>query len=472
VAEALREVGADRGTLPRGAHQRHRAYQTTNFNCDGQIVKEGFMPGLLRPVTALLLSAAILLMGNGLLGILGPIRADLEQFTRLEIGIMGSFYFAGLMTGCIVWPRIIGSVGHIRAFSALTAIAVITPLIQAVWPTPPVWWAMRALNGLVFAGLFMVIESWLNGVSNVQTRGRVLASYTIINLTVVTLGMQFISLSATKGFELFILVAILYSLAIVPVALAPTAAPAPPRAPRLRLGWLYSVSPAAVLGCFFTGLANSGFWTLSPLYAQGAGFDVTDIAWFLTIAVLGGAASQWPIGILSDRLGRRALAIQVASLASVAGIGLYLASSSTKLPILFLAAIYGASAFPVYTLCVAHANDLVHKKRAVEVSSGLLLTFSIGAVFGPLVASLMMRAAGHGALFLHSALAHIMIASTMVLRAAQRPAPPAKRSERFVSVPKTTPAVFDLDPRGEPEAAVGPPTVAQAFRPKVVAPAK
>jgi MFS family permease len=237
------------------------------------------------------------------------------------------------------------------------------------------------------------------------------------------------------------------------------------------LGWLYSVSPAAVLGCFFTGLANSGFWTLSPLYAQGAGFDFAEIAWFLTIAVLGGAVSQWPIGILSDRLGRRALAINT-SVASIAGIGLFLASSGTKLAILLLAAIYGASAFPVYTLCLAHANDLVHKKRAVEVSSGLLLTFSIGAVFGPLLASLLMRAAGHGALFLHSALAHIMIAGTMVLRAAQRPAPPAKRSERFVSVPRTTPAVFDLDPRGEPQGRIDAPTVAQRFRPKLVAPAK
>lgn len=410
------------------------------------------MAGILRPVTALLLGAAILLMGNGLLSVLGPIRADAENFSRLDIGIMGSFYFAGLMSGCLLWPRVVATVGHVRAFGALTAIATITPLAQAVWPEPIVWWGLRALNGLAFAGLFMVIESWLNGASSVETRGRVLAAYTILNLTVVTLGMQLVGLAAPTSFELFTLVAILYSLAAVPVALAPTGAPSPPREPKLRLGWLISVSPAAVLGCFFTGLANSSFWTLAPLYATGAGMSTQDAAWFLTAAVLAGAISQWPIGRLSDRVGRRPMAMAVCTTAALAGVSLYLMSTGAKSLILPLAAAYGAAAFTVYTLCVAHANDLVHKKRAVEVSSGLLLVFSLGAVVGPLIASLLMRQLGHGALFLHSAVAHTAIALVMVLRVQQRPKLPLERNERFVPVPKTTPAVFDLDPRGEREA--------------------
>jgi MFS family permease len=388
-------------------------------------------------------------MGNGLLSVLGPIRADTENFTRLDIGIMGSCYFAGLMLGCLLWPRIIATVGHIRAFSALTAIATITPLAQAVWPVPIVWWGLRGLNGLAFAGLFMVIESWLNSSSSPETRGRVLATYTILNLTVVTLGMQLVAAGEPTSFELFTLVAVLYSLAAVPVALAPASAPAPPRTVKLRLGWLMSVSPAAVLGCFGTGLANASFWTLSPLYATGAGMRARDAALFLTAAVLGGAISQWPVGRLSDRVGRRPMALIVCVTAALAGLGLNAASTESQSIILPLGALYGAAAFTVYTLCVAHANDLVHKKRAVEVSSGLLLVFSMGAVLGPLIASFMMRELGHGALFLYSAMAHLGIALVMILRVQQRPKLPIERSEPFVSVPKTTPAVFDLDPRGD-----------------------
>jgi len=405
--------------------------------------------GILRPVTALLLSAAILLMGNGLLSMLIPLRADFEQFTRLDIGFMGSGYYAGLVAGCLLGPLVIARVGHIRAFVAFTAIATITPLLHAIWPQPIAWTALRALNGLCFAGLFMGIESWLSSASTIETRGRVLAAYTVLNLTVVTLGMQMTALTSPKGFELFSLVAILYSLAAVPVALTTTHAPCPPKTAKLRLGWLFAVSPAAVMGCFFTGIANSAFWTLAPLYGRSGGFSLAEVATFMTVAVLSGAASQWPVGYLSDKVGRRPLLVAVAISAACAGIGLYLLSNAGPGLIYPLAALYGCSAFPVYTLCVAHANDLVHKKRAVEVSSGLLLTFSIGAVIGPVLASLVMSQAGHGALFLHSAVAHTLIAVAMIVRVRLRPKLPAERQEEFVAVPRTTPSVFELDPRAE-----------------------
>jgi MFS family permease len=408
------------------------------------------MTGVLKPCIALLIAAAILLMGNGLLGVLLPLRAaDVEQFTRLEIGLMGSAHFAGLMAGCLLCPLAIARVGHIRAFIAFTAVAAITPLLHAIWPDPLAWSLLRALNGLCFAGLFMGIESWLTGSSTVETRGRVLAAYTIVNLTVCTVGMQMTALTSLKGFELFSLVAILYSLAAVPVALTATPAPNPPKKPKLRIGWLFAISPAAVVGCLFTGIANSAFWTLAPLYARGAGFSPAEIATFMTVAVLGGAASQWPIGFLSDRIGRRPVLVAVVSVAAVAGLGLFQMSTSSPSVIFILAALYGACHFPIYTVCVAHANDLVHEKRAVEVSSGLLLTFSTGAVVGPLLASWAMSNMGHGALFLHSAAAHTVIAAVMILRARVRPKLPTERHEEFVDVPPTTPAVFELDPRSE-----------------------
>ena len=411
------------------------------------------MAGLLRPITALLIAAAILLMGNGLLGVLIPVRADVEQFSHLEIGLLGSFYYAGLVAGCLLGPIVIARVGHIRAFVAFTAIVTITPLLHAIWTEPVAWSMLRALNGLCFAGLFMGIESWLCGASTLETRGRVLASYTVVNLTVVTVGMQMMSIGRPSGFELFSLVAILYSLAAVPVALTKPTAPVPPKPARVRPVWLVNVSPAAVAGCFLTGIANSAFWTLAPLYGRSAGFSVAEVAMFMTVAVLGGAASQWPIGYLSDRIGRRPLLVTMGITGGFAGAGLFILGTSSPTAIFPMALLFGCSAFPIYTLCVAHANDLVHKKRAVEVSSGLLLTFSIGAVIGPLMAGFVMSEAGHGALFLHTAAAHLLIALVMLVRVKLRPKLPAEHREDFVAVPKTTPTVFELDPRAEGAAA-------------------
>ena len=408
------------------------------------------MTGLLRPVTALLIATAVLLLGNGLLAVLLPLRANLEGFSPLEIGTMGSAHYIGLVAGCILGPVVIGRVGHIRAFAAFTATVTVTPLLLAMWLDPVSWSALRIVNGLCFAGLFMAIESWLTGASSIETRGRVLAVYTILNLTVVTAGMQMLGLADPRGFQLFSLDAVFYSLAAVPVALTTTPAPASPRRARLRLGWLMAVSPAAVLGCFFTGIANSAFWTLAPIYAKDAGLSVPQVASFLTVAILAGAATQWPVGWLADRVGRRRLLTITATSAALAGIALYLADNQGAPTIFALAALYGAAAFPIYPLCVAHANDLVAKKRAVEVSSGLLLTFSLGAVVGPLTASALISWEGHGALFLNSAAAHILIAVATVVRRRIRPTPPAERSEGFIAVPRTTQAVFGLDPRAAP----------------------
>ncbi|HSS63395.1 MAG TPA: MFS transporter, partial [Gammaproteobacteria bacterium] len=77
----------------------------------------------IAPVAALLLSVAILLTGNGLQGTLLPVRAQLEAFSTLDIGILGSVYYLGFAAGCFLSPLLVRRVGHIRAFTAMSAIA-------------------------------------------------------------------------------------------------------------------------------------------------------------------------------------------------------------------------------------------------------------------------------------------------------------------------------------------------------------
>ena len=78
-------------------------------------MKAAYTRGLvLAPVAALLLSVAILLLGNGLLGTLLIVRAGQEGFSAAAISAMMSFYFAGFTIGALVLPRIIVSVGHVR----------------------------------------------------------------------------------------------------------------------------------------------------------------------------------------------------------------------------------------------------------------------------------------------------------------------------------------------------------------------
>ena len=301
------------------------------------------MGSVIRPITALLLSAGIVLAGNGLEGMLLPLRGTLQGFSEIEIGLIGSAYNTGLMIGCLVCPRIIGRVGHIRAFAVFTAIATISPLIEAIWVTPTVWWLFRGLTGMCVAGIMNAVESWLTSVATNANRGQVMSTYTVVNFGSVIVGQQLINSGTLAGTELFSLVAILFSLAAVPLALTLTPHPAPPRQPRLRIVQLWRVSPAAVAGSLGAGLANGAFWALVPVYGKESGLPVTIIPVFASLVLLGGAIAQWPMGRLSDRLDRRRVLVGLCLGAAAFALGLVLGGfgpddTTTKL---VLAALFG-----------------------------------------------------------------------------------------------------------------------------------
>ncbi|MFN3462207.1 MAG: MFS transporter, partial [Oceanibaculum sp.] len=168
-------------------------------------------------LSALLLSVGILLLGSGLQGTLLAVRGNLEGFPPSMIGMMMSGYFAGFIAGCLLGPRIVRRVGHIRAFSVFAAIAASVFLLHALVVDPYAWTALRAITGLCLAGLYMIIESWLNERSPNELRGSVISIYRIVDLTATTGGLLLLTLGDPQDYPLFCLGAILICLALVPV---------------------------------------------------------------------------------------------------------------------------------------------------------------------------------------------------------------------------------------------------------------
>jgi hypothetical protein len=48
-------------------------------------------------IAALLLSVLMLIGGNSLVGVITPLRARIEGFPDLTVGLLGSVYFAGML---------------------------------------------------------------------------------------------------------------------------------------------------------------------------------------------------------------------------------------------------------------------------------------------------------------------------------------------------------------------------------------
>lgn len=409
------------------------------------------MTAAFAPITALLLSVALLLMGNGLQGTLLPLRANSEAFSGIEIGILGSSYFLGFMAGCLYGPRLIRRAGHIRAFAALVAVASCVVLVHALFLNPILWWGLRATTGFCFAALYMIIESWLNEKSTNENRGFIFSLYTIINLTVITIGQLMLGLASPKDFPLFLLASILVSLAAVPIALTRAEAPAPIQSVSIRLRHLYSLSPVGVVGCLVAGLATGPLWALGPVFAQGKGADTWGVAVFMSVAVMAGALGQWPLGRLSDKMDRRRVIIGAACGSATAGVIFVLWSPSWSMQLLALVFLFGLFTFPLYGLCVAHTNDHVEPDGYVEAASGLLLVLAIGAVVGPIATSVLTRFFGLDTLFGLTAAFQLCLAAFALHRMGQRAAAPEEEQVTFAESLNLAQTVSTIDPSADEE---------------------
>lgn len=386
----------------------------------------------LAPVAALLLGVAILLTGQGLQATLLPVRANLEDFSTLSIGLMGGAYFFGFTLGCLRGVRLVQRLGHVRVFAAMAAVASAAPLLHALWVADWLWWLLRLAAGYCFAVLYVVIESWLNERSTNETRGTVFSAYVVISMTVMAVGQQILLLSDPRAMTLFALASVLVSLAAVPVVMSTSATPQHAAAVRLDLGRLWRISRTGVLGCFVSGLANGSFWALGAVFVAGISDDLKLVAGFMTGAIIGGAAGQWPLGIWSDRVDRRIVLAAAAMSAALVGLALWwFYAALPPLLLTALGAVWGAVAFPVYSIAVAHSNDYAEPTEYVMVSSGLLLSYGVGAIVGPALAAGAMTWFGDSVLYLFTAAMHVALIVYVLIRLGRRASAPMEQHVPF-----------------------------------------
>ena len=392
----------------------------------------------IRPLIPLLIAAGILLGGNGLQGTLIALRGAAEGFSPATIGFMGTAYFGGFVLGCAFITRIMKSVGHVRSFSALAAIASAGTLLLVLVIDPVMWSAIRFATGFCFAGLFTIMESWLNsGVQN-SDRARVLALYRIIDIGSVT-GAQFlIPVFGADGFAIFAIMSIMITLSLVPVSLGDRSNPQAPEDVKLDLARVWRISPLASVGCIAVGMTNSAFRTLSPVYAEQIGMSVTDVVTFISVGIIGGAIIQYPLGHLSDLWDRRKVLLATTGGAMVAALALVFLAGTGALANFALVFVFGSFAMPLFSLSAAHANDRADKGEFVLVNAALMLFYSFGAIGGPIVAALFMQRFGPQSLFVFCAIVYALLILIIVYRMQAREAVPASRRGRFTALLRTS----------------------------------
>lgn len=393
----------------------------------------------IRPLIPLLITAGILIGGNGLQGTFIALRALQEGFSASLIGLVGTGYNIGFAIGCIYVTRLIRGVGHIRAFSALAAMASAASLAMALMINPAAWFVLRLISGLCFAGLFAVMESWLNARVTNETRARTLSIYRFVDLGSVTFAQYMIPSVGIDGFALFAIISMALTLSLVPISLTDRSSPAAPEAIRFNIKALWNISPLATAGCIAIGLSNSAFRSLGPIYGKGIGMSVTSIATFMSVGILAGVVLQFPLGYYSDRLDRRLMILVSSGGAMVACLFIGFFAHDSLLLNYAGIFVFGAFAMPLYSLCSAHANDHAAEGQHALVSAGTLFFWSVGATFGPMIASILIQYLGPESLFLYLASVLFVFMLYTVKRMAVRQAVPVEaRHGRFRSLLRTS----------------------------------
>ncbi len=406
---------------------------------------------LLVSFAALFLSVILLQLSSGGVGALDAISGIALGFSTAQVGLLGSAHFFGFFIGCWVAPRMMGNVGHSRAFAAFTATGAIGLLAHMLLVDPLAWAGMRVASGFSIAGCYTVIEAWLQAKVTNETRGRTMAAYRVADMGASLVAQLMISVLEPASYISYNLLALLCCAALLPLTLTKTPQPSTPSAPRLRPMLAVTRSPLAAAGVIVAALSAASFRMVGPIYGTQVGLQTNEIALFLAAFVAGGALAQYPVGWLADKFDRRWVLIWL----SVAAIGscmqtVFFTGQSTQ-AILLTAALFGLTTFPIYSIAAAHAHDFASTEERVELSAALMFHYALGAIAAPLVASWLIEAFGPPAMFVMIACGHGALVVFGLVRMRSRP---SARRTRYIYSPRTSFLVGRLTSRardqGEP----------------------
>jgi MFS family permease len=398
---------------------------------------------LIAPILSLLTGMGIVLVGSGLLGTVLPVRANLEGFSDLAVGVVMSAYYVGFILGTVWCGAIIRRVGHIRGFATFAALATVCILLHGVFVNPIVWTVLRTLVGASQIGIYIAVESWLNERADRTSRGSILALYEMVGLGALAAGQFLITIGDIMGSLPFLLAAGLFALGLIPVALTRLPEPDLSEPSRLTLGALFRLSPVAVAGTFAGAAAAGAFFSLAPLFAQKIGLPKSGIAAYMSAALIGGAMLQWPIGGLSDRVDRRLVIAGASLVGAAAAVAIMLLARSDFTTLLVVSFLYGGTMLVLYALCVAHANDLLPQAQFLDAARGFNFIYGVGAAVSPVAIGALMTRYGAGSLYLSSAVLLAALGAFALLQSLMREARAVEGREEFV--PMVTPSAEALE---------------------------
>jgi MFS family permease len=391
---------------------------------------------LLISFAALFLSVILLQLGAGGVAPLDALSGAALGFSKSEIGLIGSAHFFGFFIGCWWAPRLMGEVGHSRAFAAFVGAGTIGILAHMLVIDPIAWGIMRMASGLCVAGAYTIIEAWLQSKVTNETRGRAMGVYRVVDITGSLAAQLVIGVLTPGSYVSYNLLALLLCAALFPLTLTKAEPPETPEAPRLRPAMAWQKSPLAAAGVIVSGVTGAAFRMVGPMYGLELHLTANEIGIFLAAYVLGGALAQVPVGWAADKFDRRHVLMGLSLLAIATCLATVALSGQGAWVNYLSIAAFGFATLPIYSVATAHAHDYATPLERVELSAALMFLYAVGAIASPYAASVLIEYFGASAMFGMIILAHVVLIVFGLGRIRTRPAPEQRTA--YLDEPRTS----------------------------------
>ena len=344
----------------------------------------------------LLLSFGVLITGVGVLGTAIALVLVEKPFPSRASDLIQSLYYVGLTLGSLAGRHWLGRCGVVAMFGMSAAVGCVFTVCLLVADGTLSWGAIRVVQGICLAGIYISVEMAVHMSAANEMRGRLFALYQIITYLGVSAGQWLIGYLEPGNGVWFVAAALLFagggSLSWWHFSGRATR-PFSSKPKRFERGLPTSkqVEQAEVrqVGSVYLGLCVvavsgvllSSFFTVFPLVVRHYMVELSDTGNYLAIAVLAALPPILVVGHIADRYGRANTMVLVAlvMLLSLSPLAL---QGSTQM--LWSAGwVYSGLVFCVYGLGASDVNDHVGDQHRERAAAAVMLLFSLGGCAGP-----------------------------------------------------------------------------------------
>ncbi|AIQ53052.1 MFS transporter [Paenibacillus sp. FSL R7-0331] len=338
------------------------------------IIAAGLSQGLLLPVLSILLEQK-------------GVSSSLN-------GLNAAALYVGSFAMTLVAERVLGAIGFKKLIAAGLSLVLVTLLLFPLVPGVTAWFVLRLLVGIGDSAINYAAQLWVLLMAPAEHRGRNLSLYGMSYGLGFSLGPAGISLLRFGQAAPFLILAGLFLLALLLVLFKlPNSRPdkvEQNEGQARRFGRSYSLAWYALIPALLYGYMEASLNSNFPVYGLRSGFTTDQIAALLPFAGIGGLLLQLPLGLWSDRHGRKKILIFAGTSGGLAFMLLPLAGSHFMLT-LFVLLVAGGLVGSFFSLGLSYAADILPRNLLPAANVVSSFHFSIGSIIGPGVGGLLLE---------------------------------------------------------------------------------